>query len=111
MNKFIRKIYSNEVDLIKKILLQNKFPIPPSLNSMIVEGMNDGQMGSLLFVHSNKKLGKSLDPYLFKDIDDIAVSATINLDTNGEIYELDIWKVNFSPLKIDIKTEKGQNNV
>ena len=81
------------------------------MDDLFVEDMNDGQMGSILFVHSNKKLGKSLEPYIFKDIDGIEVSATINLDTNGEIYELDIWKVNFSPLKVNIKTEKGQNNV
>jgi hypothetical protein len=32
------------------------------------------------------------------DQDGVMVSITINTDQHGELYELDFWKTNFSPL-------------
>lgn len=66
-----------------------------------VEEMNDGGMGSLLFV-SNKKLrkfGSSIAEIQFDDVDKTPVLASIYLDEEGELFELDIWKVDFTPLK------------
>ena len=66
-----------------------------------VEEMNDGGMVSLLFV-SNKKLrkfGSSIAEIQFDDVDKTPVLASIYLDEEGELFELDIWKVDFTPLK------------
>lgn len=44
----------------------------------------------------NRKYGKELSRFEFKDNDGVPVSITLNLDDQGLLYELDIWKVNFS---------------
>ncbi|WP_164849993.1 DUF6984 family protein [Mucilaginibacter limnophilus] len=33
------------------------------------------------------------------DEDDVLISITVNLDKGGDLYELDIWKVDFSAVK------------
>lgn len=73
-----------------------------SLDDAIVEEMDDGGMGSLRFCDSGgevRRFGKQLVEREFADIDGVPVIVTINLDNQGALYELDIWKVDFSPLK------------
>lgn len=73
-----------------------------SLEDAIVEEMDDGGMGGLLFCRPNdrpRRLGKKLIEKEFVDIDGVPVTVAVNLDDHGELYELDIWKVDFSPLK------------
>ncbi len=61
--------------------------------------MDDGGMGSLAFVsRKGKKYGGILAEAEFHDADGTLVSAALFLDQEGELYELDIWKVDFSPL-------------
>lgn len=65
-----------------------------------VQPMADGGMGSLLFVSDTlqkRRLGKPLKDFQFTDTDDVLVFITINLDQDYN-FELDIWKVDFSPL-------------
>ncbi|WP_063826866.1 hypothetical protein [Cupriavidus sp. WS] len=72
-----------------------------SLDETIVEEMDGGGMGSLLFLRSDNRprhLGKQLVEKEFADIDGVPVMVTVNLDERGELFELDIWKVDFSPL-------------
>lgn len=63
--------------------------------------MNDGGMGSLLFVRSkpDRRLGEVVAEFQFKDEDNIPVLASLNLDEDGELFELDLFKADFSPLK------------
>jgi len=64
--------------------------------------MNDGGMGSLLFVRESvgeRRFGQELGEADFDDVDDVLVSVTLNLDQNGDLFELDVWKVDNSPLK------------
>lgn len=71
------------------------------LSSVRVVEMSDGGMGSLRFVKANSKdrrLGETVSQAEFMDDDDVTVSVTINLDDDGCLYELDVWKVDFSPL-------------
>jgi hypothetical protein len=73
-----------------------------SLASALVEEMDDGGMGSLRFLRSDGKqqrLGGLLSEREFADSDGVPVMVAINLDDCGELFELDIWKVDFSPLK------------
>lgn len=67
----------------------------------LVKPMMDGGMGSLRFVnsHPNRRFGRKLGEAQFTDSDGILVSATLNADQFGELFELDIWKVDFSPLR------------
>jgi hypothetical protein len=62
--------------------------------------MEDGGMGSLYIVsereRSERKLGRALAEITFSDIDGVDVLVTLNIDQFGEIFELDIWKTDFS---------------
>lgn len=54
--------------------------------NLIVTPMDDGGMGSQVSECS------------FLDEDGVEVLATLNLDENSELFELDVWKVNYEPL-------------
>jgi hypothetical protein len=74
----------------------------PLIPGCLVEEMQDGNMGSLKFVTSEsgrRRFGEKIAETEFVDEDGVLVSATINLDDRGNLFELDIWKVDFSPLK------------
>ena len=64
--------------------------------------MNDG-MGSLLLIPQGranmKRLFKSqISEIIFKDIDNIDVIVSLNIDQDDYLYELDIWKVNYDKI-------------
>lgn len=67
----------------------------------LVEQMDDGGMGSLRFVSDarDRHVGGALAGASFLDEDGVLVSVTLNVDQHGQLFELDIWKVDFSPLK------------
>ncbi|HEY1996819.1 DUF6984 family protein [Paraburkholderia sp.] len=73
-----------------------------SISDALVEEMNDGGMGGLRFCASDARprcLGEQLVEREFVDSDGIQVMVVVNLDEHGNLYELDMWKVDFSPLK------------
>ena len=61
--------------------------------------MADGGMGSLLFQPGSSITRFGLAELFFMDEDEILVTASLNATTEGKPAELDIWKVDFSPLK------------
>lgn len=70
--------------------------------------MSDGEMGSLKFARTDgeeHRLGKTISRAEFMDEDGVTVSVVVNLDEDGHLYELDVWKVDFSPLKRWPKTK------
>jgi hypothetical protein len=72
------------------------------LPDALVEEMNDGGMGGLRFCASDarpRRLGEQLVEREFVDSDGISVMVSVNLDEHGNLYELDMWKVDFSSLK------------
>ncbi len=71
---------------------------------LLVETMDDGGMGSLrLFPNGkhkeNRKFGDCASEYRFDDIDGVPVLVSLNTDQNGDLFELDVWKTDFSKLK------------
>jgi hypothetical protein len=65
-----------------------------------VRDMHDGGMGSLKFAGGkHRSLGRCLVEAEYLDRDGVAVSIALNSDTNGLLYELDMWKVDFAPLQ------------
>lgn len=46
-----------------------------------------------------QSLGQTLAEAVYIDEDGISVSIIVNADEQGRIYELDFWKVDFSPLR------------
>ena len=97
-----RQLTSAEKGLIQALIERAQGIEIPSdwLEQVRVTPMNDGGMGSLRFLPASlgQMFGEGIAEVLFDDADGVAVSATLNLDQTGSPFELDIWKVDFSPL-------------
>jgi hypothetical protein len=99
-----RKLRKEEAALIAAMVRSNPkaSELLRSLSERRVEDMNDGGMCSLRFQtvdNRQRRFGKKIAEAEFTDEDGTPVSAVVNVDENGELFELDIWKVDFSPLK------------
>ena len=69
------------------------------LRSRVID-MHDGGMGSIRFVQREpRSFGKALVEARYVDSDGVLVSIALNADSNGQLFELDFWKVDFSPLR------------
>ena len=70
-------------------------------NTLLVQPMADGGMGSLAFAprDTGRWFGSSPAECHFLDSDGVIVSAVLNLDEQGAPFEVDVWKVDFSPLR------------
>ncbi len=69
---------------------------------ILVQTMDDGGMGSLLLFlgvtpTDDRHFGKEIAEFSFEDTDGILVSVALNIDNFGNLFELDVWKVNYSP--------------
>jgi hypothetical protein len=65
--------------------------------------MEDGNMGSLHLslsenITKNRQFGKQISDCQFIDSDGVTVIASLNVDTEGNLFELDIWKTDYSSL-------------
>jgi hypothetical protein len=101
----MRRLTEDENRLVRFLLGKN---VP---SDALVEPMSDGGMGSLQFgSRSNRRFGSCIASATFTDTDGVPVSATLNVDQFGELFELDIFKADFSALQqippvADIKSE------
>lgn len=98
-----RKLTAPEKELLKIMLSRTKVgeAVLDQLESSRVTRMDDGEMGSLKFEASGVEeahLGETIAEAEFVDEDGVAVSVALNLDQHGRLYELDVWKVDFSRL-------------
>jgi hypothetical protein len=100
-----RKPTKDEMWLLE-ILVQKatvKFPSDWNTN-LLVKPLNDEGMGSLqlipegVAINSDRLLGEQVSEYQFTDEDGVEVIASLNIDDTGRLFELDIWKTDFSPL-------------
>jgi hypothetical protein len=95
-----RLLRPEEAALIRA-LLAGVYPaeaIERTLKDSRVANMQDGGMGSIRFLGSGA-FGKALVEAQYLDSDGVLVSITVNADKQGKLFELDLWKVDFSPLK------------
>jgi hypothetical protein len=65
--------------------------------------MNDGEMGSLRICEdetpsAGRQFGSKVSEINFVDSDGIPVTAALLLDDDGKLFELDVFKADFSPL-------------
>lgn len=74
--------------------------VESQLTHALVVDLNDGGMGSLEFVGDQQRvLGVVLAEAEWGDTDGIPLSIVVNADQHGQLFELDIWKVDFSAIK------------
>lgn len=96
-----RKMTPREIGLVEALLADHPDHAlsREQLRALDVEEMNDGGMGSLRFLSSRPThMAQQLSEVTFHDTDGVWVSATLNLDPEGLLFELDIFKGDFSPL-------------
>ena len=99
-----RKMTTQEKNLLKELMNRGNFNPPFDWeNNLLVSEMDDGNMGSLYLYppgvteNNQRSFGCQISEYRFRDIDNIDVIASLNLDIDGMLFELDIWKTNFKP--------------
>jgi hypothetical protein len=99
-----RKPTPQEERLIEILINNASIDFPSDWKeSLMVCSMNDGGMGSLyLFskgeANKNRIFGKTVSDFQFKDLDGVDVIVSLNVDDEGDLFELDIWKTDFSKL-------------
>ena len=99
-----RKPTIQETKLIELLIAKASLDIPAGWkDDLLVRPMNDSGIGSIYLypngeVNKQKEFGKEASDLQFKDKDGIDVIVTLNLDENGKLFELDIWKTNFSDI-------------
>lgn len=98
----MRKMNKKEISLVSYLISLNheKKYLINNIAEMNVEDSPDGGMGSLIFSSNKKdrKLGSDLSSFEFNDLDGVKVIVNLVLDNYGDLYELDIWKTDFSSL-------------
>ena len=117
--KFYRIPTKQEEQLIELLVHKSSLEMSEDWkNGLLVRPMDDGEMGSLyLFpqgkINESRKLGRQISEFQFTDaagitghgvgfqftdIDGVEVIASLNVDVDGVLFELDIWKTNFEKL-------------
>ncbi len=81
--------------------LLNQANIKRDISTLKMEAMHDGGMGSHKFQtnHLDSKFGSEVANCTFIDSDGVTVSATLNIDQYGDLFELDLFKGDFSNLE------------
>jgi len=74
-----------------------------ALDELAVADMNDGGMGSLRLAPSGvdtpaRRMSRQGAEFEYADDDGVLVQVSLNLDEQGQLFELDSWKVDFKPL-------------
>ncbi len=96
----MRRISQAEVELITALVQGN-----PQYESQIrqlnnVVDLSDGGMGSIRFGEVDKRrFGGQIAEISVLDVDGVPVSFALNVDQEGILFELDVFKSDFSPLK------------
>lgn len=98
-----RPLKPQELALVKFMInAGSRGELLSALPESLVEEMQDGNMGSLKFAtleDSDRRYGGKIVEAEFTDSDGVLVSVVLNLDDRGNLFELDFWKVDFSPLE------------
>jgi hypothetical protein len=99
-----RRPTPQEEQLLELLIKKSSLSIPKDWkDGLIVCSMDDGEMGSLyLFpqgkVIENRTFGEQVSDLQFADLDGVDVIASLNVDSDGNLFELDIWKTNYGEL-------------
>ncbi|UPL50038.1 DUF6984 family protein [Hymenobacter sublimis] len=98
-----RPLFSKEKIIVSQLLAGTEYAATylPLLDELRVEDMNDGEMESLLFASSttNRRYGGDIAQVQLQDEDGIPVMISLVIDQYDQLFELDVWKVDFSPTK------------
>ena len=98
---FLLRAASKDDDYISKFFSETK-----------CSDMDDGGMGSIRFLpigdkDDDRAFGGEISSCHFTDADGVIVSVALYVDASGLPFELDVWKVDFSPL-LRLPTDTGK---
>lgn len=99
-----RRLTPDEKALVECLLKQadqGSFA-PINLETSEVSPMADGGMGSFRFVSATddaRHFGKRIAERKFRDIDGTPILVSLNVDREQRLFELDVWKVDFTPVR------------
>jgi hypothetical protein len=98
-----RKLTAQEEGLLTILIKQSSVIFSADWKEgLLARSVNDDGMGSLCLFpkgetkEDDRSFGESVSEYQFTDQDGIEVIASLNLDGSGNLFELDIWKTDFS---------------
>ncbi|WP_133636748.1 DUF6984 family protein [Zavarzinia compransoris] len=99
----VRDLTAAEKAIIAEMLhgVKEGEEIVNNLDNYKVATLNDGGMGSLRIFKDpeDRTFGEFLSRKIYKDIDGTEVVISIILDRDGVFFELDVWRVDFEPVK------------
>lgn len=96
-----RALRRDELSLLHKLLATLPKDYERELDVARVMDMSDGGMGSIRFIspaQKAKKFRETIIEFDYTDTDGVAVNIAVNIDEDHNLYEIDFWKVDFSPL-------------
>lgn len=96
-----RPLRPNELALLA-VLLGQANETGERLRAGLVEDMADGGMGGVRFLSRpgvQRLFGRRAAEAKYVDADGVSVVISLNLDEQGDLFELDFWKSDFSPLR------------
>lgn len=100
----LRKLNPSEERLLEELISRSAIIIPPDWkDGLLVSPLQDGAMGSLALFPRNtadteRHFGSQVCECQFRDVDGVLVIASLYLDKDNKLFELDMWKVDFSKL-------------
>ena len=100
----VRELREDELRVLRKMLTQTGVGtgFEEKLASVKVQTMADGEMGSIRFYNGRNRspldYGGEIAEAAFQDIDGMPVSVTLSVDKTGQLFEMDVFKADFSPL-------------
>jgi len=101
----IRIINSTEKAVLEFLVTQGSLHLPNGWNqNLLVQQMNDGGMGSFLIfqdasdIGSTRKFGKQVSEFEFIDDDGVVVLVSLNVDDQNKLFEVDVWKTDYTPV-------------
>ncbi|HEU4881032.1 MAG TPA: hypothetical protein VFT45_02270 [Longimicrobium sp.] len=101
----LREATPTELRLLRALVQQMPHirEIAASFNSVLVQPLDDGGMGSFRIAplspgRNQRHFGKVAATLQFTDKDGVLVLVSLNTDTQGEPFEVDVWKTDFSPV-------------
>lgn len=99
-SKLLRKLREEEKRLITDMLSEKIIDLTNAeIDSALVIDLNDGNMGSIRFIYDTDSTYQAqIASAEYADSDGAIVSIAINTNTQGNLYEIDFWKTDFSAL-------------
>jgi hypothetical protein len=96
----VRLLRTEELALLVA-LLENKSSVSiADVANLSVLDMRDGGMGSIRFLsvrEGKHRFAAEIAKANYIDGDSVFINIVLNTDENGDLFEIDFWKVDFSP--------------